>query len=35
VLIGLAYALDALGERRVVLVFNTAYGKLEQLPFDL
>jgi hypothetical protein len=35
VLIELGYALRALGDERVVLVFNTAYGKLEQLPFDL
>ena len=25
----------ALGDERVVLVFNTAYGKIEDLPFDL
>jgi hypothetical protein len=35
VLIELGYALKALGDGRVVLVFNTAFGKLEQLPFDL
>jgi len=35
VLIELGYALHALGDERVVLVFNTAFGKPEQLPFDL
>ena len=35
VLVELGYALHALGDERVVLVFNTAFGKLEQLPFDL
>jgi len=35
VLIELGYALHALGDERVLLVFNTAYGKVEQLPFDL
>ncbi len=35
VLVELGYALHALGEELVVLVFNTAYGRLEQLPFDL
>jgi hypothetical protein len=35
VLIELGFALHALGDERVVLVFNTAYGKVEQLPFDL
>ena len=35
VLIELGYALHALGDERVVLVFNSAFGKVEQLPFDL
>jgi hypothetical protein len=35
VLIELGYALHAVGDERVVLVFNTACGKFEQLPFDL
>jgi hypothetical protein len=35
VLIELGYALHALGDERVLLVFNAAYGKVEQLPFDL
>lgn len=35
VLIELGYALKTLGYDRVILVFNTAFGRLEQLPFDL
>ncbi|MCB1470432.1 MAG: hypothetical protein KDK08_25525, partial [Rhizobiaceae bacterium] len=35
VLIELGYALRALGPERVILVFNTAFGRLEDLPFDL
>src|SRR5260370_40387394 len=35
VMIEVGYALHALGEQRVVLVFNKAFGTLEQLPFDL
>jgi hypothetical protein len=35
VLIELGYALNALGHERVILVFNKAYGKIEDLPFDL
>lgn len=35
VLLELGYSLRALGDERVVLVFNTAYGKIEDLPFDL
>ena len=35
VLIELGYALRALGHERVILVFNKAFGKLEELPFDL
>lgn len=35
VLIELGYALKALGHERIVLVFNTAFGKVEKLPFDL
>jgi hypothetical protein len=35
VLIELGYAFKALGHERVVLVFNRAFGKIEELPFDL
>src|ERR1700730_1854866 len=35
VLIELGYALKALGCEKVVLVFNRAFGKIEELPFDL
>lgn len=35
VLLELGYALKALGQERVILVFNTAFGKVEELPFDL
>lgn len=35
VLIELGYALKALGHERIVLVLNTAFGKVEKLPFDL
>jgi len=35
VLIELGYAIKALGYGRVILVFNTAYGSLTDLPFDL
>ncbi|RFZ91227.1 hypothetical protein D0C36_20030 [Mucilaginibacter conchicola] len=35
VLIELGYALHCLGHERVILVFNTAFGKPEELPFDL
>ena len=35
VLIELGYALRSLSDERVVLVFNTAYGTFDQLPFDL
>ena len=35
VLFELGYALSALGDERLLLIFNTAYGKVEQLPFDL
>src|ERR1035437_2591524 len=35
VLIELGYALRSLGDRRIVLVLNTAYGAPEDLPFDL
>jgi hypothetical protein len=35
VLIELGYALKSAGNERMVLVMNTAYGKPEQLPFDL
>ena len=35
VLLELGYALKALGHERIILVFNKAFGKLEELPFDL
>ena len=35
VLIELGYALHAKGHEALVLVFNKAFGKLEDLPFDL
>ena len=35
VLIELGYAFKALGHERVILIFNQAFGKIEELPFDL
>jgi hypothetical protein len=35
VLIELGYAFKALGYERVILVFNRAFGRIEELPFDL
>lgn len=35
VLIELGYALKSLGHERIILVFNQAFGKIEELPFDL
>jgi hypothetical protein len=35
VLIELGYAIKALGHGRVILVFNTAFGAVSELPFDL
>src|SRR5437870_5789163 len=35
VLIELGYAFRALGHERIILVLNLAYGKIEELPFDL
>ncbi len=35
VLIELGYALRAIGYERIILVFNRAYGAIEDLPFDL
>jgi hypothetical protein len=35
VLIELGYAFKALGHERVILAFNKAFGKIEELPFDL
>lgn len=35
VLVELGYALRAIGERRVILVMNTAFGVPDSLPFDL
>jgi hypothetical protein len=35
VLLELGYALKRLGDERVILVLNDAYGELELLPFDL
>lgn len=34
-MIELGYALKALGHEKIVLVFNTASGKVEEVPFDL
>ena len=34
-LIELGYAIKALGPHRIVMVMNTAFGAIEQLPFDL
>ncbi|HEU4558523.1 MAG TPA: hypothetical protein VFS20_11770 [Longimicrobium sp.] len=34
-LVELGYALRALGDRRVLIVFNTAFGSVGKLPFDL
>ncbi len=35
VLIELGYALKAIGHEQMVLVFNKAFGKVEEIPFDL
>lgn len=35
VLFELGYAWKTLGEEKIILVMNTAYGKFEDLPFDL
>ncbi|WP_054534485.1 hypothetical protein [Herpetosiphon geysericola] len=35
VLIELGYAFHALGDDRILLVFNNAFGKVEDLPFDI
>ena len=35
VLVELGYALKSRGHERIILVFNTAFGKVEKLPFDL
>lgn len=35
VLVELGYALKVLGDERLVLIANTAYGRIEDLPFDL
>jgi len=35
VLIELGYAFRAIGHERVIIVFNSAYGDVENLPFDL
>lgn len=35
VLIELGYALKALGHERIILIYNEAFGKIEELPFDL
>lgn len=35
VMIELGYAMRALGPERIILVFNTAHGGIEELPFDL
>src|SRR5437016_4133828 len=35
VLVELGYALKTLGPERIVMVLNRAYGRVEDLPFDL
>ncbi|NES73742.1 MAG: nucleotide-binding protein, partial [Okeania sp. SIO2D1] len=35
VLIELGYAMKTLGEGKIIMVMNTAFGTPEQLPFDL
>ena len=35
VLIELGYAFHVLGHERIILVMNTEYGKVEELPFDI
>jgi hypothetical protein len=35
VLVEVGYALSAIGHERVILVFNTAFGAVEDLPFDI
>lgn len=35
VLLELGYAMHAIGDDRIILVMNTAYGRIEELPFDL
>jgi hypothetical protein len=35
VLIELGYALKALGHGKIILIFNTSFGKMDELPFDL
>ncbi len=35
VLVELGYAMKALGHERMILVFNKAFGQIEELPFDL
>lgn len=35
VLVELGYALKSKGEDKVIMVFNTAFGNVEELPFDL
>ncbi|HEX8772090.1 MAG TPA: chaperonin GroEL [Pyrinomonadaceae bacterium] len=35
VLVELGYALKVLGDERLVLIANTAFGRIEDLPFDL
>jgi hypothetical protein len=35
VLVELGYAMKALGQGRILLIMNTAYGEIKKLPFDL
>lgn len=35
VLVELGYAYKALGHERIILVFNSSFGKITELPFDL
>lgn len=34
-MVELGYALKVLGEDRIMMVFNEAYGDIRDLPFDL
>jgi len=35
VMFELGYAMNSLGSRHIVMVFNSAYGEPKNLPFDL
>ena len=34
-MVELGYALKTLGEDRILMIFNEAYGEIRDLPFDL